>query len=274
MRRTINCYVLFVLLCMTLLSLHSAQASDSPGTFFMFTASRFASAQERESVTDVLLHYLRPTDYLSAALVRQEPTLAAAQHYLLATNLVEVERASGNGCTDSKLVIYDGEHWSATPPDEQINLPAAIARGAALVAQSGCHKYGIAPDGVFLGVVSDRCEFHMSHGIIANIDWHGIGLLDIQAQVLLNNRCGATENYVNCVTEITRLAKATEQRPLIAAQLSLRDTPPERMVEAIGRLRGTVDGFYIAYPSNGSLPCTYCSPSNLAIVLRKIRGAP
>jgi hypothetical protein len=243
----------------------------------MFTTSRFATVQEREAVTDVLVHYLRPTDYLSAALKRQEPTLAPAQTYLLASSLVEVERASGNGCRDANLVIYDGEHWAATPLDEQMNLPAAIARGSAIAAQTGCHKYGVAPDGVFLGVVPDRCEYHMARGIMANIDWRGIGLFDIQVQALLNNRCGstnATDNYVNSVTEIARFAKATEQRPLIAAQLSLRDTPPERMIESIGRLRCTVDGFYIAYPSSGPLPCRYCSPSNLAMVLQKIRAAP
>jgi len=243
----------------------------------MFTTSRFATLQEHEAVTDVLLHYLRPTDYLSAGLVRQEPKLVPAQQYLLASSLKEVERVSGSGCADSRLIIYDGEHWSATPIDEQMNLPAAIVRGAALTAQSGCHKYGVAPDGVFLGVVPERCEFQMARGIVPSLDWHGIEFFDIQAQALLNNRCGvtnATDNYVNCVTDIARIARSGEHKPLIAAQLSLRDTPPERMMEAIGRLRGTVDGFYIAYPTNGPLPCRYCSPSNLAMVLQKIRATP
>ena len=45
------------------------------------------------------------------------------------------------------------------------------------------------------------------------------------------------------------------------------------MIEAIHRLRGVVDGFYLAYPSNVGPPCAYCTPQNLATVLAALRSS-
>jgi hypothetical protein len=127
----------------------------------------------------------------------------------------------------------------------------------------------------FMGVQPETCSYDLAAAIYRNIDWDGITLADIQAQVLLSDRCTTgsnVENYAALVTAIADDIRKAAHPPAITAQLSFRDTPPERMILAIHRLRGIVDGFYVAYPSNVGPPCRYCSPGNLDQVLRAIRS--
>jgi hypothetical protein len=86
-----------------------------------------------------------------------------------------------------------------------------------------------------------------------------------------NARAGL-DAYVAFMTVIARELRAKGGHPKIVAQVSFRFTPPERMIAAIRRLQGIVDGFYIAYPSNVGPPCAYCSPRNLEEVLSAIRA--
>jgi hypothetical protein len=249
--------------------------------FFMFTTSRFADAAERDAIRRSLGRYVTGSDYLSVGLVREFPELRArverAHRYVLLTSLGEIQREIAGGCDPEApgLLVYDGEHWPATPAGEQANMAAAIARAKAIATASRCYDFGVAPDGRFMGVQPDTCSYDLAAAIHRQVDWEGVALVDIQAQVLISDRCangGSVDPYAKFVAAIAHDIRAIARPPAIAAQLSFRDTPPDRMIAAIQQLRDTIDGFYVAYPSNVGVPCRYCSPANLEQVLRAIRS--
>jgi hypothetical protein len=247
--------------------------------FFMFSTSRFADTGERGAVAASLRKYVTSRDYLSAAVAREFPDLGQrvgrGHRYVLPTSLSGVERESAKGCgpDTAGLVIYDGEHWAETPADEQAQMSTSIARGRVIVGATSCHDYGIAPDGQFIGISPSNCSYDLSAAIHQQLDWSGIALFNIQAQILLSDRCGpGVDDYVAFVAAVTAAVRTASHPPAIAAQLSFRYTPPERMIAAITRLRDIVNGFYIAYPSYVGQTCTYCSAGNLEQVLGAIRS--
>ena len=106
--------------------------------------------------------------------------------YALPPSLAAVELATAGKCgARTGLIIYNGEHWQATPPDEQADMAKAIERGKGIVRQSGCEDYGIAPDGQYIGISAGKCRYDPAASIYRAIDWTGISLFDIQAQRLL-----------------------------------------------------------------------------------------
>ncbi|MDE2571452.1 MAG: hypothetical protein KGM44_02885 [bacterium] len=257
------------------------KGADPPGAFFMFTTSRFANAGERKAIVDALRRYVTGQDYLGSRLGHEVPELGGrvgrAHLYALPPNLESLERQSAGRCGSGTpgLIVYDGEHWQETPADEQEDMPRAIARGKGMVRATGCHDYGVAPDGEFIGIVPKTCSYELGDALHRRVDWDDISLFNIQAQRLLSDECdprAGLKAYVTFVTEIARDVRAKSPRTKVSAQLSFRYTPPDRMVAAIRRLRGVVDGFYIAYPSNVGPRCAYCSPHNLEEVLEAIRA--
>ncbi|HLY56691.1 MAG TPA: hypothetical protein VKS60_14095 [Stellaceae bacterium] len=261
----------------------SDAASAETGPFFMFAASKFAETGERQRIEAVLSAHLTARDFVSLGLTKAFPALGARipreNVFVLPPNLTQVAATIRKGTGDGTpgLLIYDGEHWEATPGDEQGDLPGAVLRGKALTRKSAGHRFGFAPDGIFVGVRPARCGFDLNEAVHRRVDWSDIALFNIQAQHLLSDGCDASggfASFVDFVVAVAGDAKAAAPHLLVTAQLSFRDTPPDRMVRAIRRLRGIVDGFYVAYPSNVGPVCRYCSPENLGTVLNAIRGAP
>ena len=249
--------------------------------FFMFTTSKFANDGERDGVLSALLQHVTNRDYLGLRLAQEVPELGdrvgRAHLYVLPPSLGDVQRQSARGREPGTpgLIVYDPEHWPQTPGEELADVPAAIASGKVLARKSGCHDYGIAPDGWLIGIKPDTCGYDLSAGIHRTVDWDGIALFDIQAQRLLGEECvshSGTDAYVGLVAAIAHEVRARAQDLKIVAQLSFRFTAPERMLAAIERLRGIADGFYIAYPRDVGQACSYCSPRNLDRVLAAIRG--
>jgi hypothetical protein len=248
--------------------------------FFMFTAARFADADERLAIADVLRHHVTERDYLSLRLAEELPELAdrvgAGHIYLLAPSLGQIaQHADGNRRRTPGLVIYDGEHWPQTPLSEQRDMVRAIAQGRILARTAGQGAYGIAPDGRFLGIVPELGQYDLNMSIHRHIDWKGITLFDIQAQRLLDsaeNPQAGIDTYAEFVAGVTGEVRANSPSTKIVAQLSFRFTPPESMIAAAVRLAGKVDGFYIAYPRNIEPLCTYCSAQNLARVIGALPG--
>ena len=261
---------------MLVVALHFARAGSaaSVAPFFMFSTSKF-DAVERDGVLATLRTHVTSNDYLSDRLVELDAELARrvgpAHRYTLPPNLRALERQAA-ACSGG-LVIYDGEHWGDTPLSEQTDMAAAIARGKSLAKAAGC-RYGVAPDGEFLGLVPKSCRVDAGSALHREVDWSDIALFNIQAQRLLSDACTAqsgVESYVRFVTTVARDVRAKNPDTKISAQVSFRSTPPDRMLAAVARLRGVVDGFYIAYPSNVGTACTYCSPQNLERVLAGLR---
>ena len=59
----------------------------------------------------------------------------------------------------------------------------------------------------------------------------------------------------------------------VVAQLSFRDTPPDRMRTALALVAASLDGVFYSYPStHPHTPCRYCSPRNLGELLSSLRG--
>jgi hypothetical protein len=255
-------------------------SADARPPFFMFAGSRFAEASEREGLRPVLARYVSGSDYLSvgAANAFQEigERVPSEHRFALPTSVRGVEREAVKACGGSSagLIVYNGEHWAETPDDEKADVPGAIARAKA-VAQTRCRAFGVAPDGQSIGVAPLKCSWNLEAGIVPRVAWNGIALFDIQAQILLSDRCAPKAGpaaYAAFVTKVAREVRATAYPPLIVAQISLRHTQPERARVAIEQLKGVVDGYYIAYPSSTDSRCAYCSPANLEIVLHAIRS--
>ena len=259
----------------------NAAAGDPASPFFMLTTSNFPDAGEHRAVADSLRRHVTRDDYLSFQLVREFPGLVdrleRAHVYALVPSHDLIARNAALGCGPGTpgLIIYDAEHWDATPEREKADMVRAIARGSSLARQDGCHDYGVAPDGEYSGIAARNCTYDPDAGIIGRIDWQDVSLLVLQSQILLGDRCNgpaAMQRYVDFVTAIAGRVRAKSATVRIVAQFSFRHTPPERMIAAMRALRGVVAGYYIAYPSNVGPRCNYCSPSNLDAVLAAVRA--
>jgi hypothetical protein len=258
----------------------NAAAGNPASPFFMLTTSNFPDPGEHRAVAKALRRHVTRDDYLSFQLARQFPDLAdrvgRAHLYALVPSHALIAKHAAYGCGPGTpgLIIYDAEHWDATPQREKADMIGAIAQGRSLARQDGCHDYGVAPDGEYAGIAAQRCVYDLDAGIIRGIDWQGISLLVLQSQILLGDRCNspaAMRRYIDFVTAIASEVRAKSATVRIVAQLSFRHTPPERMIAAMRGLRGVVTGFYIAYPSNVGPHCAHCSPANLDAVLAAVR---
>ena len=259
----------------------AARAADTWTPFFMFTTSKFGNAGERTDALNTLSTYATSADYLSFGLGELSPPLAdrvgRAHLYVLPPSLKSVQRQASAGCGAGTpgLIIYDGEHWQDTPPVEQADMAGAVERGKGLTQPSGCYDYGIAPDGQYVGVVPASCSYDLNSAIEGRLQFDGIALFNIQAQRLLSDDCNAqagVKGYAAFVSAIAGEVRAKNAKTKVVAQMSFRYTPPDRMIAAMQSLRGVVDGFYIAYPIGNNTPCSYCSASNLAAVLKALRS--
>ena len=268
-----NAVILLAIATFPLIGTTSSQAAGSATVpFFMFSAHVGASSPLRS----VLEQYVTSADYLSTTAVKGNPNLAArvqkSHIYALPPSLSALQQQVGN-CA-AGLIIYDGEHWGATPQNEQADMPGSIASGQSITTSGGC-TFGVAVDGQYAGLVPKTCGYSIDRGIHRSLDFRNIALYNIQAQRLLSDECVAQNgqnNYVQFVTALANEIHTKNPGTKVSAQLSFRYTPPDRMIAVINQLRGVVDGFYLAYPSNvGGVPCEYCSADNLGQVLSAIK---
>jgi hypothetical protein len=266
-------YLLAIVLMFSSGSALEAAGSPASAPFFMFAAHVGAN----DPLRSVLDTYTTSNDYLSLTAVKENPELAArigkAHTFAIPPSLSAVQQLATQCAVG--LIIYDGEHWGATPANEQADMPGSVARGKASATAAGC-DFGLAPDGQYAGLVPKTCDYNLSAALHRELDFTGIALYNIQAQRLLGAACAASggdDNYVKFVTAVAAEIRARNPRTKVSAQLSFRDTPPDRMISIIGRLRGAVDGFYLAYPRNvGGVPCQYCTPENLRAVLAAMKS--
>lgn len=254
--------------CMLTFACTGASASTGSNPFFMFSAARAGS-----DVIQVINQYATSADYLERGVVGRDANLGSkigrSHIYALIPTTQQISRACSEG---AGLALYDAEHWEATPVQEQNDLKSAISQGKTLAVSAGC-AYGIAPDGQYIGLIPGKCDADPSTGIHKQIDWQGIALFNIQAQRLLSDRCGpdGMGKYIAFVTGVVREVRANNPSTKVSAQFSLRYSQPAQIIDAIRQLRGIVDGFYLAYPSQGG-HCKYCSAGNVAKVLAAIKA--
>ena len=246
--------------------------------FFLFAAYRLGSAADREDVHQVLRDYFGPHDYIGKELAKDDPELArqvGKDHvFALAANLDVLGRYVAD--REGAIVFYDMEHWPQTPKAEQEDPAGAVARAAGVVHAGGAAKFGLCPDGPFLGIDPKSCSASADKSVLRRIDPRTVDILLLQAQILLSDRCaaqGGPERYVSFVTSLAREARERNPDILVAAQASFRYTPPDRMIKAMRAVQDAVDGFYLAWPvENPRVPNVYCSSDNLRRILQEFRG--
>lgn len=208
-----------------------------------------------------------------------------ARRYALPTSLRErwagwpgvrhwVRRGCGRGTPG--LIVYDPERRELTPPSEQRRLIASIRRAERMVRATGCHSFGLAPGSTPLfGLDPARCDFDLGRGSYRRVAWRRVDLVDVQAQRLAGDDCAARDGlarYDELVTSVARYVRARNPRIRVVTQVSFRDSPPARMVEAVARVAPVVDGVYFSYPTtNDAIPCRYCTPANMDAFLGALR---
>jgi hypothetical protein len=227
----------------------------------------------------VLEQLLRRGDYVSLKLAaadrRLDRKIGRDHLFVLPGGLPSVQKHSGCGSGTPGLVVYDIEHWTDTPVAEQRQPGASISAAARLVRATGCQSYGLAPDGEYMGL--GDCKVDFAKGIYESVDWSQVPLLSIQAQRLLSDSCIGKltiDDYAAFVSKVATYVRSKNAAIKVVTQVSLRYTPPPKIVAAMRRVAASVDGFYVVYPANSTKPCNYCSPANLAEVLKARDTAP
>ncbi|WP_128003289.1 hypothetical protein [Piscinibacter defluvii] len=234
----------------------------------------FAAGWDPEAVR-LVREKFGEVDYLSSE-VTDESRPGPAQVFALPASLESVRRQAGAPCNlkgGPTLVIYDPEHWEATPESDRRDLPATIEAGADAVRASGCRKFGLAPDGQFIGLEPKECRAAPS-ALARSVNWKKVDVLVLQAQRLLSDKCGGRANiaeYSRFVAEWSRLVKAANPAIKVFPSMTFRYTDVATMSEAIRRTRRDVDGYYLAYPSSKSgINCDHCRSTNLKSVVDTI----
>ena len=194
-----------------------------------------------------------------------ESKVAPSQTIFYASSLAEMTSGAGPNVRPP-YEFYDIEHWSSTPISEQRDPAGSIAK-AALIAHSAGKKFGVSPDGIYMGVTG--CTFDMSLSIIPQVDWTQVDELNVQAQHLASdNTCGkaGSASFQSMVQQVATYVKAKNPNIRIAAQLSMRDSSPARIVAAANAVYGIADAIHISDP-DASYSCGYCTLADLSAVL-------
>lgn len=188
---------------------------------------------------------------------------------LFAPSLAHMTRISDEHAPSD---IYDIEHWSRTPLAERDNPADSIADAAGIAHKAG-KRFGITPDGEYMGI--SRCSFSLTRSIIPVLNWSQIDILNIQAQHLISNSSCAlkfgTSAYRSMVEKIASYVRRRNPRIVIWAEVSLRDSNPSTIIRAAQSVFGIVHGMNVSYPSSSDfMNCRYCTPANLETVLRSV----
>lgn len=273
---------LALLLLLAAIAPISAQAAAG-APFFIFLSAKFPTADEEAQVFKVLAARARSGDYLGRVLVERVPALSHRvdrSHILVApASIAGVTNNLACGPSTPGIILYDPEHWDATPNIEKSDLPDAIDQAKAAVAASKCHSFALAPDGRFAGVDPRACHWALQDSIFRNMHStaNGIALVNIQGHILFGNSCvkrfgedNSLASYIAFNTAVANQIRAKIPGALVTTQLSLRAMSPQRILQAIKALTGIVDGFYVAYPASEGSPCRFCTPANLETVLAAI----
>jgi hypothetical protein len=253
----------------SLLAVGFLQAADER-PFFMLYAH---PSSRSDGLRRVLIRYFTSADYLAPQWRTASPELSARIPRSHAFSIpAGVERAKRDAADpEVGLVMLDVEHWDATPAEERSHPEEAIRRAEQATHAVPDKRFGITPDGQFIGLKPGQCEVSDADNIARRVDLPKLDVIQFQAQRLLGDTCageGGVKLYERYIRANAEAAKAGNPKILVVAQFSFRYSPPEQMIEVIHALEGVADGYYLAYPDKN---CDYCSPENLEKVLAGVR---
>jgi hypothetical protein len=230
----------------------------------------YAFSSDVPSAFAVIAQTANANTWLDGLLVTTYPAFArlGTHTFELADSLAQISSISAEQ-QGVEVVIYDIEHWASTPLAEQQRPIISIAQAAAIAHDAG-KRFGIAPDGLFLGIDTGHCTANVSAGIVPLVDWTKIDVVNVQAQELADtSNCKTIQNYTAFVTRVASTARSQNPNIVIIAQVSLRDSDPARALQAATSVFGIANVIYVAYPA----PCsTYCTITNLTTLLTSLGG--
>lgn len=248
------------------------QAAERP--FFVFASNWDKAA------ADVAAQYAEDGDMLFSAISRhpqKAEKMRNPMRFALPASLKTVAKRSSETCATNgqfQVVIYNPEHWEATPKAELDALPISVSKAGDTVKQAGCRYFGVAPDGKLLGLPSTECKGRPSE-LVNQIDWKRVDFIILQAQRLLSDKCDSpsrVKDYAQFVHDWAEAVRRSNPSIKVVAQMSFRVSDPKTMTEAVKATHDVVDGYYLAYPrSSGRLQCNYCSADNLKQFLTEFR---
>ena len=165
-------------------------------------------------------------------------------------------------------ILYDPEHWSFTPPEEQRDPARYIALAAALCRQH--HLLLIATPAVDLTAVlapgtSDPIASYLQLGIARDAA-RSADILVIQSQRVEDDAV----RYQQFVTEAATQAKSVNPNVVVLAGLSTgpggKSVTPQDLYQAYLSTRSVVSGYWLNIPGKGPL-CPTCSDPRPDIAL-------
>lgn len=245
-------------------ALTSAGYASTPnwGGAWMFT-------DDDSDAYTILAQYATPNTNITWPIYHRDPAIeskvAPSQTIFYASSLAQVSSGAQTS-VKPPWEFYDIEHWSATPLTEQQDPVGSIAK-AAQIAHAAGKKFGVSPDGIYMGVT--RCTFEMSLSIIPQVDWTRIDELNIQGQHLASdNTCSkvGSASFQYMVDQVASYVMSKNPNIRISAQLSMRDSSPARLIAAANAVYGTANVIHISDPDT-SYSCVYCTLSDLSAVL-------
>lgn len=251
----------------------SAGAYAHPKHILMFSADWDIDA------VNAVAKNLSENDFLGLTAntrLRGGERLVAGHTFSIPARLDSVAKRAAQSCPMAgrkEAIIYDPEHWTQTPQEEQKNLRESIARASQIVHKKGCFEFGLAPDQQFAGVDPSKCSGEIS-SLLDQVAWKNVDIFIVQAQGLLSRRCGGAANtqaYAKFVKDWASELKKRNPEIKIISAISFSHTDPELMTTIVEMMKPTVNGFYIAYPKARSGTCRYCKPENLEKVMKVIK---
>lgn len=194
-----------------------------------------------------------------------------------APNLDTLARAAEDPAVSA--LLYDGEAWEMTPPEEQHAPAAAACRAASIAPAHG--KILIATPAIDLMRILEpgnarggkRFEAFEQTGLAGRIA-SCADVYEIQAQGAERD----TGKFRHFVETEAKQARAANPRIVVLAGISTNPTgqrvTAEELLKAVESVRGVVDGFWLNIPAGGKY-CPTCGvpQPQVAVELLKKMGA-
>lgn len=274
MKKSTAIHALGTTLIFFLLAGVGANSQNALATSAPLRLSVYAPGSYGDAETLMQRYMVNPTDMITyqVNLVKefQNITVMDGGPCLTCTSGKSVKKAIADaGKFGTEVIGYDFEHWTDTPATEQANPVGSVDTAAKMTHQAGL-KFAFNPDGGYLWNRYNKTEtryYQMYH-------WQNVDVLVImfQGKRFAGGTGTNVTDYENKVQTVVNYVKSKNPNIIVFAQLSFRFDTPQTINQKTQAISDIVDGV-IYYYSSDNPDCTYCSISNLKIVLQALRPA-
>lgn len=162
--------------------------------------------------------------------------------------------AAGQVNSWDHAVVYDPEHWSATPLSEQQNVVAAMGQAEQLAAQQ--HLALIATPATDLMEVltpgpGTLAEDYVGYDLAGRAAASGASVVDIQAQALETDLSSYQYQIASAMAQIHSSNASAAGLGDVTDHLGSATVPVAQVVAAIRATEGEVRGYFLNAPAEG-----------------------